>query len=127
MGTAAARPADYVRTLSAGRTPEADDVDRPGACAERAQPVANRLAGHPARLPRGVERIVAQGEAGGERRGVRAARAVGGALGMPLPGQALEALAVEEHVVGRVGVTAGQDDGLRSEGVDGPREVLDCG
>src|SRR5436309_8388647 len=107
MGTAAARPADYVRTLSAGRTPDADDVDRSGARAESAQPVANRLAGHPARLPRGVERIVAEGEAGGERRGVRAARAVGGALRMPLPGQALGALAVEGHVLGAVGGAGG--------------------
>ena len=49
---------------------------RPGARSDAAQPVAHRLRRHPLRHARGFERILAERELCGKRRGMRAAGAV---------------------------------------------------
>ena len=74
---------------------------------------------------RGVERRVAQGEVRRQRRRVRAARPVGRAVRVPLAGDPLEHVAVEEHVGRRLAVAAGDHHRRRPERVQTPREVLD--
>ena len=94
---------------SSGAPGQLEDVHRPGPRAEVAQPVADRLAGDPPGGPRGLERRVAEREVGGERRRVRAARAVRGAVRDGARRGSAHASPVE-HDVGRLlAVAAGHD------------------
>ena len=71
------------------------------------------------RLARGFERFCAVREICGERRGVRAARAVRRPALVALARDLLEPVAVEENVRRLLfSVAAGDDDCLRAEGVD---------
>ena len=64
-----------------------------------AQAVADRVGGDaPWPRARAASSVVAEREPRGERRGVRAARAVRGAVGVALARELDDALAVEEHV-----------------------------
>ena len=65
-------------------------------------------------MARGRERLVAERQARRERRGVRAARAVGGAVGVALARQLGERRAVEEQVRRAGAVAAGDDDVRRA-------------
>ncbi len=62
---------------------ETDRVDGPRAPTELAQPAGDRLAREPPRRARRILESFAEREAGRQRRGVRAARAVGRAVGVP--------------------------------------------
>ena len=95
--------------------------------AELAEAVVDGLAGDLACAPCGLERAVAEGEVGGEGARVRAAGAVGGAVGVAGAGQGLERGAVVEDVGDLVAVTAGDDDGVRAEAVERSGELLAVG
>src|SRR5918995_4672638 len=99
-------------------------VDRAGAGAELAQPVANGLGGDALGLARGGLEVVAPREAGGEGRGVGAARAVGGAVGMARAGELVGALAIEDDVDGLLAMAAGDHHRARAERVHRARESL---
>ena len=117
------RPIHYATArLCARALAQADGVDRTGALADAAQTVPNGLGGDQLGLLGGLERIVASGEVGGQGRGVGAAGAVGGSLGVALAGELDELLAVEEDVDGLLAVAAGDDDDLGAERVDGTGE-----
>ena len=101
------------RALSGGaRQPE--DVDGPGAGPDRAQAVADGLRGDALGLARGGLEVVAERQPRGQRRGVRAARAVRGAVGVARPGELDHALAVEDDVDRLLAVPAGDHDGARA-------------
>src|SRR4051812_5512488 len=68
------------RSTVSGRAANPERVDRPRAGAELAQAVADGLGGDALGLARGGLEVVAPGQACGERRRVRAARAVRSAI-----------------------------------------------
>ena len=117
---AGGEPLDGHRRARPGR---AEDVDRPGARAELAQAVADGVRGRGAARapPRAGGRPSASWAASVD--GVRAARAVRGAVGVALARELDEPLAVEEQVGRLVAVPAGDDDDPRAERVDRAREL----
>src|SRR5437762_12847412 len=90
-------------------------VDWARSAPDFAQAGFHRLCGHRPSDPRGLERLVPPRKARGKRGGVRAARAMGGSLGVALARDAHETLAVEEQVLAGLRVAARHDDGPRSE------------
>ena len=96
----------------------------PGPGAELAEAVAHGVGGDRAGGAGGRERGVAEREVGGEGARVRAARSVGGAVGVPRAAELLERVAVEEDVDEPLAVAAGDDDGLGPEAVERAGEVL---
>ena len=83
---------------NSGAVSQPEHVDRPGPGAELAEAVAHRIRGDRAGGAGGLERRVAEREMGGERARVRAARSVGGAVGVARAADLLERVAVEEDV-----------------------------
>ena len=106
-GTALGCSASY---SAAPRRRQAEHVHRAGAVAEAAQPVADRLGRYPLGPSRRLERLEAERQVRGQRRRVRAARPVRGAVGMALAGDLDEPVAVEEEVRRRLPVAAGDHD-----------------
>ena len=114
MAKAARRAADRCADVP-GRRPARRP--RRARAARRARPRAATALGARARR---LERVVAERQLRGERRRVRAARAVRGAVGVALAGDLDERVAVEEHVGRLVAVAAGDDDGAAAR-ARGPR------
>ena len=77
---------------------QVEDVDRAGALADLAEPGADRERGDLPRRRGGLQRLGAAGQEGGQGRGVGAAGAVRGAVGVALAGDLDRLLAVEEEV-----------------------------
>src|SRR5512133_1285159 len=125
--TKGARPPETrARQLDAPSAGASDPerVHRARAGAELAQPVADRLGGDALGLARGGLEVVAPREARGERRRVRAARAVGRAVGIARAGELVRARAVEDHVDGLLAMAPGHHDRARPERLHGARERL---
>src|SRR5207245_411663 len=80
--------------------------------------------GELARPTRRLERRIAEGEAGGKRRGVGAAGAVRSAARVPGTVDRDCLVAVEEEVGAVGGVTAGHDHRVGAEGVDGTGQLI---
>src|SRR5215218_11119388 len=102
-------------------------VNRAGTAADLAQPVPDCLAGDLAGGPCGLERAVPERQVGCERGRVRAAGAVGRAVGVTLPGDQVDLLAVEEDVGGLLAVAAGDHDRPQAEAVHGAGELVGAG
>src|SRR3954453_9320609 len=96
--TAPARHRSASRSSGPARAANPERVDWPRAGAEPAQAVADGLGGDALGLARGGLEVVAPGQARGERRRVRAARAVRSAIRIAGSGELVCALAVEDDV-----------------------------
>ena len=104
---------------------QAQDVDRTRAAPDPAQAVANRAGRDRAGGAGRLERAVAERQVSGQRRGVGAAGAVRGAVGVPLARDQVDAVAVEQHVGGLLAVAAGDHDDVGAEGVERAGQLLD--
>ena len=94
---------------------EAEGIDRTRAGADATQASAHRLGGHDPGLARSLQRLVAVRQERRQRRGMSAARAVRGAIRMPLAGNLDQPFAIEEEVDQVLAMAAGDDDRLRSQ------------
>src|SRR3954462_4041901 len=89
---------------------EAEDVDGPRAPTDVIEPPGHRLCGVGVGPAGREEDVVAERQAGGEHRGVRAARSVRRLAGAePARGGAAAAVAVEQQVAALRGMPAGDD------------------
>src|SRR3954447_9733399 len=91
---------DYVKGARSSGDPDAEPegVDRPGAAADLAQAVPDRLRRDPLGLAGRRLEVLTERQAGGKGGRVRAAGAVRGAVGVPLARDLDERVAVVEHV-----------------------------
>jgi hypothetical protein len=112
-------------TRAAGSSaPQSQYVDRTWTRPNITQAIAHGLSRHPLGRPGRSQGVVAPGQAGGQDGCVRAAGAVGGAVRVPLA-RNLDQLATIEEEIGRLlAVTAGENDVLRTERLDGPDELV---
>src|SRR4051794_18707453 len=122
-----APPSSWRLWQSGPRAPaicDAQDIYRACTLAHVAQAAAHGVRGNLARDPCGLERRRAKRQLRREGRGVRAARAVGGAVGVPRARDRHERRAIEEQIRRLLAMAAGDNDDLGSERVDAASELL---
>src|SRR3954463_2930468 len=98
-----------VRGSVGRRVRQGEDVDRPGTLADPAKPVTNRLRGDEFRPSGGLQRREAESQVRGQRGRVRAAGSMSRTVRMALAGEPVQALAVEDDVLGLLAVASGDD------------------